>query len=358
MTATASTGYKLKTVMYYVGESTQAVVIEKNQQNQYIFTMPANDVSVGAEFEEEIFTVTYYDTNNFDVFHVEEVLYQGNAVYAQVPQKQADERYTYTFDHWSLENGEPADLTSITNNISVYPVFSTSEVSYTVIFKDEDGTILLQKSDYHYGDIVVEPTTPTKANTVEHTYEFANWDSEITLVYGDKIYKAVYTEDVRKYTILFNKGVSVVNEDGISLHSGNRIDYGSQVTISYTLQDHYHFVSLKMNNVDIENNAVIEIGGDTEIILTQEIDTCTIRYFTEYIDEDHPSTLLYTDVVDWGTASTYVGENPEKAATAEYTYEFIGWAGSDGYIANVNRNNVTQNLDVYAVYYAQRVSSN
>ena len=64
--------------------------------------------------------------------------------------------------------------------------------SYTIKFLDEDGSILSKKT-YHWGDMVTQPTAPTKAEDGAYTYTFAGWDKTVVPCQGDATYTATYT---------------------------------------------------------------------------------------------------------------------------------------------------------------------
>lgn len=45
--------------------------------------------------------------------------------------------------------------------------------TYTITFKNYDGSIISQKTDYHYGDSVVVPSeTPSRPSDNVYTYTF------------------------------------------------------------------------------------------------------------------------------------------------------------------------------------------
>ena len=51
----------------------------------------------------------------------------------------------------------------------------------------------MSSKTYHYGDKVVEPSTPKKPADNTYTYTFTGWDKEIADCVGNEIYTATYS---------------------------------------------------------------------------------------------------------------------------------------------------------------------
>jgi len=80
--------------------------------------------------------------------------------------------------------------------------------------------------------------------------------------------------------------------------------------------------------------------------------TVTAVYDEEYaVRFYNGSTLLYTDWVEKGGTAVYVGSNPTKAQTDQYTYTFSGWSTSTtGSASSSALTNVTAPRNVYAAF--------
>lgn len=90
---------------------------------------------------------------------------------------------------------------------------------YTVVFRNEDGTIL-QSSEYEEGETpVYNGEMPEKAGDAQYSYIFAGW-GKIESVTGEATYTAIYTQATNKYTVKF------VNADGTELQS-SEVEYGA-----------------------------------------------------------------------------------------------------------------------------------
>lgn len=90
-----------------------------------------------------------------------------------------------------LFNSPNFDETS--KDYQVKQLYTLPEVTtYTVIFKDWDGTVL-STATYSAGDTVIEPETPVRLDDDAYTYTFDGWDKQIVPVDGDAVYMATYT---------------------------------------------------------------------------------------------------------------------------------------------------------------------
>ena len=85
------------------------------------------------------------------------------------------------------KNGIKVAKTTGVNGDTVHMYAQWSQNTYTVSFKDSDGTVL-QSSKLGYGQMPTAPAAPTKAG-----YTFAGWSPAITAVTGNTTYTATYT---------------------------------------------------------------------------------------------------------------------------------------------------------------------
>ena len=94
--------------------------------------------------------------------------------------------------------------------------------TYTVTWKDADGTTLAEAE----APVGMMPgytgETPTKANTAQYTYTFAGWTPEVVKVAGDTTYTAVYEQTVNEYTVTW------LDEDGETVLAAEKVAYGAK----------------------------------------------------------------------------------------------------------------------------------
>jgi uncharacterized protein YjdB len=110
-----------------------------------------------------------------------------------------------SIDGWYAEGSQPAGCTkyiykngtkvSATTNVAgdVVQLYAQwTPASYTVTFKDEDGTVLKTGTVAH-GATPTAPANPTKASDGTYSYTFAGWSPAIKAATGNATYTATYT---------------------------------------------------------------------------------------------------------------------------------------------------------------------
>ena len=97
-----------------------------------------------------------------------------------------------------------------------------SEETYTITWKNFDGSVLETDANVAYGSTpTYDGTTPTKGGTAQYTYTFTGWSPEVTTVTGDKTYTAQFSDSVNSYTVTWK------NWDGSVLETDANVAYGS-----------------------------------------------------------------------------------------------------------------------------------
>ena len=152
-----------------------------------VATICAGDATYTAVYVKEdlpTYTVTF---KNWDGSVISSVTYNAGATVniPADPTKAADETYTYAFTGWDK------DVDTTCNGDATYIAqFSATKISYTVVFKDYDGTVISEQT-YSYGDEILIPETPERTG-----YIFMGWDEIVSeTCAGDAIYTATYEEE-------------------------------------------------------------------------------------------------------------------------------------------------------------------
>ena len=164
--------------------------------------------------ETRTYTITWLNENG-------ELIEQTNVEYGIVPThenptKAADAQYTYTFTGW---DNEPI---AVNGDATYTAQYSSTTRTYTIIWKNADGTTLKTDENVPYGATPsYDDAEPTKAADAQYTYTFDGWTPGIAEVTGDATYTAQYSSTTNTYTIIWK------NADGTTLETDENVLYGT-----------------------------------------------------------------------------------------------------------------------------------
>ena len=135
-------------------------------------------------------TVTFLDVDGkvlctLDVQNGDGAVYTG-----ETPVKPANEYLVYTFAGWS------ADISCVTQDMTVTPLFNASKRLYTVTFCDYDGTVLYTAKTTYGGSVEYGSTvTPSRRGNGLYRKVFSGWDKDLKSITADTVCRPVF-EDV------------------------------------------------------------------------------------------------------------------------------------------------------------------
>ena len=160
-------------------------------------------------------------------------------------------------------------IENVTQNTNVTIEGATIN-TYTIKWLNYDGSVLETDENVQYGTMpTYDGTTPTKPESASHTYTFSDWDSEIELATSDKEYRAQFSETIKTFAVNFGSNITVLVE-GEPITSGERLDYGTSVTISYSESLGYQKTSFKVNGDEQENNYSIQVTEQIDVEYSEE----------------------------------------------------------------------------------------
>ena len=265
------------------------------------------DVTYTAQFTEKVrkYTVSWKNSDGTSIY-TEEVEYGTVPVYDEAtygtPSKAATDKYTYTFKDWG-------EIVPVTGNVVYIAQFDSTVNKYTITWKNGDDVLKTEKVAYDELP-VYDGTTPSKAADAQYTYTFAGWTPEVVTVTGDATYSAKYDTTLKTYTVTW------INENGAVLETDTEVPYGTTpeyngTTPAKDATDEFTYTFDKWS---------------PEIVAV----TCDATYTATYTAEKNAYTITWiidgkteTTRVEYGEMPTH--ENPTKAETDAYTYEFTGW---------------------------------
>lgn len=184
---TAAYGYDLVNVVVR-GESGKVYNVDRVSGNFYFFTMPAENVTVTAEFARHLFTVTFRDYDG-KTLKVEEVPYEGAATAPATPAREG-----YTFLRWDTAfDCVTQDLTVTAIYVINSHGFQTHGISFTGV---DHGTVTIANGDTaNYGDNVLVKIDPDDGWRVEHVAVVtkAGQSVSVTRISNEADYEQAYT---------------------------------------------------------------------------------------------------------------------------------------------------------------------
>ena len=262
------------------------------------------------------YTVTW---KNYDgsILEVDENVIQGDTptFNGLEPTRAATAQYNYVFNGWS-----PV-VTPVNGNTEYTATFKEETRKYTVTWKNYDGSIL-DSEEVLYGTIpTYNGDTPTRGDTVEHTYTFEGWSPNVVEVSESISYVASFKEEKRKYNVTWkDEDGNILRVDSIAY--GDTPNYGESVpTKDNTAQYAYSF--------DKWVPAISKVVGDMEYtaVFNREIRKYTITW----LDED--GTVLEIDEnIPYGDIPHYNGDIPSKEGARGVDYVFDGWDTDIAYV--------------------------
>ena len=174
------------------------------------------------------------------------------------PTKESTVQYNYGYLGWGASDNGAVDgniLKNITEDKTVYAIFTATVRYYTITWLDEDGTELPGQKQWAYG--TVPSYTPIKDGL-----EFAGWDRVPVAVTGDATYTAQWIAQTwfdEEITDSWEEIVAAVN-DGTYKTKYKR---GNYKTLEY--KSYYNPTSTVMQIVDFDVDTLSDGSGKAAI---------------------------------------------------------------------------------------------
>ncbi len=253
---------------------------------------------------DQIYTVEFSSTirkywiywKNYDGKLLESTNYEYGEipVYGgSTPTRSKSAQYSYTFDGWDSE------ITEVTSSKTYTAKFKSSINSYTITWKNYDGTEL-DTETYQYGEMpTYKHENPTKKGDAKYSYIFTSWSPIISKVTQDRTYTAYFSSEINSYKVTWK------NYDGSILFE-EMCKYGSKPTYKGKTPTRESSDLLYFYRFDGWDKEIETVVGDQEYTATltyteayeisaydsvsYKIDKCYINNVEEI---ELPSTYLY-----------------------------------------------------------------
>ncbi len=217
------------------------------------------------------------------------------------PEKASTDQYDYTFKGWN------PDIAEVTENARYTAVFEPAVRSYTITWKNEDGSVI-DTTTVVYGQTPAHED-PAKAGDAQYSYRFTGWTPALAPVTGDAEYTAKFEQSVNVYTITW------LMDDG-SLIDTTEVPYGTvpgHVAPEKEPDDEFTYAFAGWDP------AVTAVTGPATY--KAKFTDATNAYTITWQNED--GSVIDTTLVGYGAMPSHA--DPVKESTAEYDYVFEGW---------------------------------
>ncbi|MCR4663756.1 MAG: InlB B-repeat-containing protein, partial [Paludibacteraceae bacterium] len=220
----------------------------------------------------------------------------------------------YVFKQWTEDNDTHAERT----------VFMSGNLTLTAEFEEENaGTALIitQVNNGDWGSVsgggeYDKGVEVTLTATPAAHYHFVKWQLNDADIEGGATLNFTATA-IATYKAFFAIDRHTITTAGsnVTITGGGEYDYGTEITLTATPAEHYHFVKWQKDGVDIEGTESIDITVTADATYTA---VCAIDRHTLTVSGEN-GTVTGGGEYDYGTVVTLT-------ATADEHYHFVSWS--------------------------------
>ncbi len=302
------------------GKSITVVFTDKmtfyDKENSCHYVLDDGGIAFELENKQNVTRHTVKFVNGTEVIETISVIDGQSARYnGATPVKAETEYASYTFNGWVDVNDNPADLTNVKSDKTVYASFTEEVKQYTVKFLYENGKVL-SEHNYSYNDTITVPDVPEKADDVEFEYTGAAWSPEVsTVCKGNAEYKATYEAVKKKYKVIYSVNGIETEKIFDALTSAEDVRSGApEVASDYEIDGkRYEF-----KGWDKEFEKVTK-----DVVYTALYDVTDVKYTVKFVNSN--GEVISEQNLKYGDKIVKPG-NPKYPGNKDiYEHMFAGW---------------------------------
>ena len=263
-------------------------------------------------------------------------------------------------------------------NVTIHfpiPAGKVTMPSHTVTWKSQDGNTTLETdNNVEYNTKPsFDQADPTKDADEQYTYTFVGWateanketgtlEADLPPVTDDVTYYAAFSKTARTYTVTWmpqdGQGNAYETDTGVAYNASP--SYDSEVPTKAADAEHtYTFVGWATSANQETGTLEANLPAVTADVTYYAAFSKTPRTYTvTWMPQDGQGNAYETDTgVAYNARPSYDGTEPTKAADAEHTYTFVGWATTTNQTSGSTVDalpNVTADVTYYAAFSATK----
>ena len=286
----------------------------KQSTQKFTYTFEGWTPEISAVLGEATYTATFASAKN--VYTIKFVNHDGVELQSQeieygimpsyegaIPTKANNEQYTFSFDGWS------PSITFATKDVIYTAKFSATINKYTITFYSEDGLQVLGTSTVDYGtNANYSSELPTKDATLEYSYSFVGWVSQMSGNTEDDLTNVIANRSVyAKFSATKNKyEVRFVDWNYSELQS-EELEYGLIPTFKGTTPTREATPEYSYNFTGWTPEIVSVVGAVT---YTATYASTKNKYLVKFVNWDNSE--LQSEELEYGIIPSYKGETPTR----------------------------------------------
>ncbi len=282
------------------------------------------------------YTVQFLDWDN-TVLKSTSVEYGATPTAPASPTRESTAQYDYIFQGWTPQ------IDVVTGEATYKAVYFSELRKYTITWKNYDGTVIETDERIPYGTLPeYNGSTPVKPQDDEYRYEFADWDTAVSEVTGEKTYTATYNPILREYpvTLIYGDGVTGITVTDILVYFKGILK--NELPYDNFYKEGYYFAGWYNGTELIDTETYADLNGVTSLT-AKWVKEFTVRFLDADGNEISKQTVLY------GESATAPADPAVPADTAEWDYiSFDKW--------DTDFTNVTSNLDIRPIFNRNKKS--
>jgi hypothetical protein len=299
-----------ETEFYLYGETPSHADPAKDGDAQFSYTFAGWDPAIAevttnatytAQFTERIhfYEVTWANDDGTPLATNFVAYGQTPAYTNDIPTKESDAQFTYTFADWTPE------VVAVTTSATYTATYTVTTNAYEVTWSIDGAT---EPESYFYGE-TPSHATPAKDGDAQFSYTFAGWDPAIVEVTTNATYTAQFTTTTNSYTVTWSIDGVTETESYLYGATPSHATPAKEGDAQFT----YTFAGW--------NPAITEVT--TNATYTAQFTARTNFYEVTWANDD--GTPLATNFVAYGQTPAYTNDIPAKEGDAQFTYTFADW---------------------------------